>query len=500
MCRLSRRSVIPFLALLGLVASASPAPAAPPAITEATRAEARERFSRALRLFNENDNAAALAEYLRVYELVPTPVVLYNIGLVYATMGRPVEAVDALDKVLRDPGPLTPEQIARATETRAAQTERVGLLSVRSNVEGATVEVDNLDVAHTPLSAPIKVSSGFHVVAAVHPGYVPVRKAITVAGRAEEEVALDLQPMQGRLAHLVVRSDLPSADVLVDGEVVGQTPLASSLSLVPGRHKVALRRTGYMVAGDDVTLGDGAEGEITLNPGEDPALSYLDGVLSLDMRETATVITIDGRLRGAYTAPLHLPVGPHHVRVERSGFFASERDVLVPANGEARVTVALEPTPDTLARYTNDIRLRHRWGWISVIGGAAFAAGGSAILFYDAGQRSSDKSQYTLLTSQLASHTGSCDFSTGSSAQQCYTPINSAAQGYNDSLARDAAGWTLLGVGVVGLATGTVLLITGDDPHRYDRKPATETLAEVSFRPIATGGPGGGWLGVQGTF
>ena len=70
------------------------------------RAEARERFDRGLRLFEEGDNGGALAEFKRAHELVPNPLVLFNIGLVYAALGRPVEATDALDRVLRDAGRL----------------------------------------------------------------------------------------------------------------------------------------------------------------------------------------------------------------------------------------------------------------------------------------------------------------------------------------------------------------------------------------------------------
>ena len=83
------------------------------------RAEARERYARGLSLFNDGDNAGALAEFKRAYDLVPNPVALYNIGLVYAAMGRPVDAVDTLDQVLKNPGPLPADDVARAKQARA---------------------------------------------------------------------------------------------------------------------------------------------------------------------------------------------------------------------------------------------------------------------------------------------------------------------------------------------------------------------------------------------
>src|SRR5262245_13784997 len=71
------------------------------------RGEAAERFDRGLTLFNEGDNTGALSEFKRAYELVPNQAVLLNIGLTYAAMRRPVEAVDALDEVLKNPSALS---------------------------------------------------------------------------------------------------------------------------------------------------------------------------------------------------------------------------------------------------------------------------------------------------------------------------------------------------------------------------------------------------------
>ena len=92
---------------LGLAAISKTAAAQDP-LPDAVRAEAHDRFDRAVRLFGEKDNDAALAEFRRVYELAPNPAVLFNIGLVYAALGRAVEAVDALDRVLEAPGTVPP--------------------------------------------------------------------------------------------------------------------------------------------------------------------------------------------------------------------------------------------------------------------------------------------------------------------------------------------------------------------------------------------------------
>src|SRR5260370_8717793 len=73
-------------------AAAAPSTAAP---SGAVKAEARERFDRGVRLFEKGENAGALAEFKRAYELIPNPLVLFNMGLVYPAINRPIAATAA---------------------------------------------------------------------------------------------------------------------------------------------------------------------------------------------------------------------------------------------------------------------------------------------------------------------------------------------------------------------------------------------------------------------
>ena len=77
-----RRSRFALAALLAAlcpsVAYAQPVPSG--ASGDAARTEARDRFDRGLDLFNGGENPAALAEFKRAYELIPNPLVLYNIN------------------------------------------------------------------------------------------------------------------------------------------------------------------------------------------------------------------------------------------------------------------------------------------------------------------------------------------------------------------------------------------------------------------------------------
>ena len=155
-------ALVSALCLLTISAAAEPDAAA--------KADAAKRFDRGLALFDEGDNAGALAEFKQVYSTLPNPVVLYNIGLVYAAMQRPVEAVDALKQVVGEPS-LSPGQHQRAQSTLSDQEARIGRLSITTVPAGAHISIDSVDVATTPLSAPLRVAAGSHVVGAVAEGY-----------------------------------------------------------------------------------------------------------------------------------------------------------------------------------------------------------------------------------------------------------------------------------------------------------------------------------------
>src|SRR6185503_13101426 len=146
------------------------------------RREAAQRFDRGLKLFNEQDNAGALAEFRRANELSPQLLVVYNIGLVYAAMGRPVEAVGALEEALRSRDALKPALRSRAESVLAEQSARIGRVRVMTRPEGARIEVDGVAAGKRPLAEPLRVASGTHVVGAVLEEHAPARKEVTVAG------------------------------------------------------------------------------------------------------------------------------------------------------------------------------------------------------------------------------------------------------------------------------------------------------------------------------
>jgi hypothetical protein len=473
--------------------------------SDTVRAEARERFARGLHMFDNGDGGGALAEFKRAYELIPNRLVLYNIGLVYAAIQKPVEAVDTLRTVLEDTGPLKPEQLARAQEVRTAQERLIGAIEVKTNVPGE-VEVDGIHVAHTPLPAPLRVASGAHVVGIVAPGYLPLRREIAVAGGVQASLSFDLQPTELRLAHIDVRCAVPGADVLVDGVLVGKTPLATTVPTAPGTRAIEVRRAGYLVQRREVTLADGARGETSFDLEEDPTTrSDQRGRLTLVLPDDGLVqVTIDDRKRGLYREALVLPLGPHRLRLERAGFEPLDRTIQVPGGGEAPVSVNLRPTLETRQAYQSHVRTYRVWAFSTLIGGLVFAgAGGTLALWSNSRFASANTALATVQSDWTRYAGGPCDHSlalTDGEIAKCDVRLADAQNDVSKYRNLRTAGIAAASVGGALVGTGILLLVLGPDPARYDEKTPARSASAPRWLPAFSIGPKGSAIGLSGRF
>ncbi|HXK18864.1 MAG TPA: PEGA domain-containing protein [Polyangiaceae bacterium] len=465
----------------------------------ASKADAAKRFDRGLTLFDEGDNAGALAEFKQVYSTMPNPVVLYNIGLVYAAMFRPVEAVDALKQVVNESA-LSPAQHERAQNTLTDQEARIGRLSITTVPPGAHISIDNVDVATTPLSAPLRVAAGTHVVGAVAEGYALGRKEVMVAGNADASLNIELLRAEAtRDANLTIRSRVPAAEVVVNGKSAGKTPLATSVSVPPGHITVELRRPGYTSAKQEVDLTEGATSDITLDPSIDSKALPSEGVFfALDVGHKDADLFVDQEHIGPYTAPIRLPKGPHRVRVETAGFMPLERDVTLGGDKNNVLTEKLEPTPETRAAHDSSVKAHRIWGFVGIGAGALIAGGGAA--FAAISHSSKNKAAQDVADANDAHDLESpphCNFRFGTDQQLCLDDINNAQASYDSAKTRELIGFVGIGVGVAAIATGVIVLLTGPSANEYG---ALEPEKARRSRFALTGGPGNFGAALTGSF
>jgi hypothetical protein len=488
------------------VAAAAPQPAlAQAAPDERTRQEARERFDRGLRLFNQGDNAGALAEFLKAQELAGHPLVLYNIGLVHTAMRNPVAAVQAFDRLLQSPGSLDAQRIETARAKRDEQVALIGEIQVTVNVQGAQIEVNNLPVARSPAAEPIRVASGQHLVAVVAPGYMPARREVSVAGKTRVKADFVLEPAKGRLAQIAVKANLPDADVLVDGVLAGKTPLPTPLTVAPGMHTLEVRRPGYQTVKRSINVGEGTSGAIDAQLLVDSSqMASEGGNLVLAFSEPDAVLFIDGEARGAYAGPIQLPHGRHRLRVERAEFLPFERDVTVDKGTHTQVAVDLLPTPEKRAKYRSGAVTQRTLAWIGVGAGAALAGAGTVFLLVNQSEKNEKSDAYDEAFARY--DTGDCRASLDSDVRRANgcTPGTEEVQIRLDSLEsardRDLWGWIGVGAGAALLTTGVIIHVIRDDPDRYEPREESDLFARAEWTPTVWGDQNGAGLGVIGSF
>jgi len=476
-------------------AAAEPAPvgAAPAGPSPAVKAEARERFDTGLHLFEKGENAGALAEFKRAFQLIPNPLVLYNMGLVYAAMNRPVDALDALNQFLAEPGTAGAEQKKHAEEVRAEQDKRIAQLVVLTD-HPATVEVDGVEVGHTPLGKPIRVGSGSHVVAVEAPGFLGSRREVTLAGQLTETIAMSMQPTDTRMAQLVVTAAVPGAEVVVNGKRVGATPLPASVAVPPGKVTVELQRAGYVTASQSIALDEGARGELTFTLVEDPAApASVRGRLVVTSSEPGSDLIVDGGERRSLVGPVVLPVGPHHVRVEKSGYEYAERSVEIVNGQDASLQVTLAPTAETQAQLDASRSSRRVVAWSVLVGGIALAAAGGVVAVLENSALSSAKTDFaTKVTTPEMIVGGTCDKTQDASdfiLHNCAN-IHSYYQGRIDSATR----WRL--IGIIGGAAGVATAVAGAVILTTSGSGTSAGVTGVAFGPT----PDGGGLVLTGRF
>lgn len=172
-------------------ASAQSATTPPP--SEAAVKEAAERYERGLQLYGEGEAALALIEFERAHQLVSDYRVLYNIGQVRIQLGRYASARDALQQYLEQGGDELPPDRKTAVEADLQMlVGRTAHLKVIANEPDAEIVMDGVVVAKTPMSEPLLVDAGVHAVAVQKQGFQSNSTRISLAGRDERELTLNI--------------------------------------------------------------------------------------------------------------------------------------------------------------------------------------------------------------------------------------------------------------------------------------------------------------------
>jgi hypothetical protein len=133
------------------------------------------------------------------------------------------------------------------------------LVRVAGGVQGAVLLVDGRELVALPAgrqSLPV----GEHLVTVRRPGFSPFTRRVTLGAGRVVEVEARLSPSA---AVLSVRTDVPDAQVTVNGRLVGTTPLPE-LEVPPGAVDLVVSRAGYLEERQHLVTVAGREYPVTL--------------------------------------------------------------------------------------------------------------------------------------------------------------------------------------------------------------------------------------------
>jgi hypothetical protein len=161
---------------------------APPVVADAAKKEAARRFEHAIKLYEDADYTLALAEFERVYELMPNYRVLYNIGQVSIQLGRYARAFRTLKAYVARAGAELPADRQKAVQADLELLAgRIATVNVLVDPPGAQILLDGTTIGTSPLAEPLIVDVGERTVQVRLSGYVTETQRLTLAGGDRRE-------------------------------------------------------------------------------------------------------------------------------------------------------------------------------------------------------------------------------------------------------------------------------------------------------------------------
>jgi tetratricopeptide (TPR) repeat protein len=217
-----------------------PSEQAAPSRPEITSAQALRAFERGREALVARRNDDAAAAFQEAATLEPSPGTWRWLGSTLRSMARYTEAIAAYERFLAAPTVgATAQNLAEVSEAIDEMRRRQATLTISARPLNATITVDGRTLAVAPSG--LRLDPGAHVVGASLEGFVEAHRELTLVAGTQGVVEFDLRPRSS--ARLIVNATVPSAAILVDGEVVGRGHIDRALE--SGSHVVLVRAEGY---------------------------------------------------------------------------------------------------------------------------------------------------------------------------------------------------------------------------------------------------------------
>lgn len=203
MASLTSDSVVSKALLLCLVALISlPARRGAAADTD-EKSRGRALLAEGLALMDNAHAQEALAKFEEAYRIVPSPKVLFNMGLAHRALGHTVDALECFEGFL-GALPDAPEDARIYAERQVALLRAdVSFVEISANLPGAEAWIDERPAGRLPLTKAVIVQPGAHVVTIRANGREVFRQEIsTLPGKQDRVFAVEPPPsVRARAGH-----------------------------------------------------------------------------------------------------------------------------------------------------------------------------------------------------------------------------------------------------------------------------------------------------------
>lgn len=210
-----------------------------------------------------------------------------------------------------------------------------GIVSFDSaDIAEARIRIDGVDIGQTPL-VNVEVEPGEHQLSISKDRYLDFGETINIEGRSLEQFfSANLEPAWATVSLTTTPS---GADVLVDGELIGRTPL--NAEIIQGPRDLVLKLAGHKAWQEQYDVLAGEDFSVPLIE-----LVPADGLLFIQSNPTAASVTIGGEFKGLTPLEVALPPGQsHELTFFKNGYNSSSLSIETQANEERELNIDLEP-------------------------------------------------------------------------------------------------------------------------------------------------------------
>jgi hypothetical protein len=485
----------------------TPPPDTTPATPTAQADESEQHFRRGLQLATERNYIAALVEFRRAYEISRNELLRFNIAAVEVELNHYDEGLASLEAYERS----APAEVVRARAVQLQQLRerilgRSGTIRVPQELPGMRIECVAIG-ADTRIiregaagRAGIRVPLGRYRVTLSAPGHRPNEREFDVASGSVVTLS---EPLEAMETSVTVRSNVEDAEVRIDGRLVGRTPIAP-IPVSEGTHRIEVSRAGYTrFEISAFTLG--TVSAVAANLFWQRGLTADEaGRVALDNDYPDVECTLDGE-RVDCTGTDFVPPGRHVFRATGRDWVTQERRVELAPGRVTYVPMTLAARPEARRDSLDRQWAQRRSGLI--IGGLGLSVGALGFLWAagalrDLGTLNTQQSGYfnVLLDCGIALDSRAVTpallqcVQRGVGANFQYplvTPMDTvdALESFETTRSGTLLGLgfatALVGVGAIGLITGTVVFFTAPG-DRFATVPPRRARA-LAFSPTANG-------------